>query len=90
LVRIGLTVWISIPDTHTHTQTHTHRFNFIYKIVFQLFSDSRGQILQPPHQRPGVNFMKLFSSLLRQNMSDHESPAMFFKLVYESTMVVVP
>jgi len=27
LVKIGPTVWISIPDTHTH------RFNFIYKIL---------------------------------------------------------
>jgi hypothetical protein len=33
LVRIGPTVWISIPDTHTHTQTHTPGFNFIYKIM---------------------------------------------------------
>jgi hypothetical protein len=36
LVRIGPTVWISIPDTHTHTQTHTHRFNFIYKIPMRV------------------------------------------------------
>ncbi len=33
LVRIGPTVWISIPDTHTHTHTNTHRFNFRYKIT---------------------------------------------------------
>jgi hypothetical protein len=32
LVRIGPTVWISIPDTHTHTHTNPPGFNFIYKI----------------------------------------------------------
>jgi hypothetical protein len=36
-VRIGPTVWISIPDTHTHTHTHTNPDSTLY-IRFEFLS----------------------------------------------------
>jgi len=72
LVRIGPTVWISIPDTHTHTQ----EFNFIYKTSWgypalpgSLFTNNKvycvgkgGKVCEPQNMLGWIGISAIFTS----------------------------